>query len=294
MSLPGMRDRRSQTPGMERRALLTVLAAGTIAVLSSCGEDPKTASDGKAAGRAQAAAGDGPAAAKATSTLTDDAPPGLPPIPKANPGKPEVIFSAPAPTKNIALTVDDGFNKETVQGYVDFAQRTGIPLTLNPNGCYQHIWNKHAAALAPLIESGQVMIGNHTYNHLDMRGDPTRTRNDIEKNEDWIQKTFKITSRPYCRPPFGYRNAGTDQLAADLGYTKILMWDGDFGDWHSISPDALMTQARKWLHAGGIMLGHANYPTILGLFDQIQQLIAERGLKPVTLDTMFGTSRATG
>jgi hypothetical protein len=32
----------------------------------------------------------------------------------------------------------------------------------------------------------------------------------------------------------------------------------------------------------------------LGLFDQLQQLIADRNLQPVTLDTMFGTSRATG
>ena len=39
------------------------------------------------------------------------------------------------------------------------------------------------------------------------------------------------------------------------------------------------------------MLGHANHPTVLGLFDQIQQLIGQRGLTPVTLDEMFGTSR---
>jgi hypothetical protein len=42
------------------------------------------------------------------------------------------------------------------------------------------------------------------------------------------------------------------------------------------------------------MLGHANHPTILSLFDQIQALIADRGLQPVTLDEMFGTSRAAG
>jgi hypothetical protein len=42
------------------------------------------------------------------------------------------------------------------------------------------------------------------------------------------------------------------------------------------------------------MLGHANHPTVSALFDQIQALIAQRGLQPVTLDEMFGTSRAVG
>jgi len=39
------------------------------------------------------------------------------------------------------------------------------------------------------------------------------------------------------------------------------------------------------------MIGHANHPTVLGLFDQITALIAERALQPVTLDEMFGTHR---
>ena len=39
------------------------------------------------------------------------------------------------------------------------------------------------------------------------------------------------------------------------------------------------------------MLGHANHPTVLGLFDQISGIIHERGLQPVTLDEFFGTRR---
>ena len=36
------------------------------------------------------------------------------------------------------------------------------------------------------------------------------------------------------------------------------------------------------------------HPTVLDLFPRIQEIIAERDLQPVTLDEMFGTSRATG
>ena len=52
--------------------------------------------------------------------------------------------------------------------------------------------------------------------------------------------------------------------------------------------------AQRHLSAGRIVLGHMNHLTVLGLFPQLQAMIAERGLQPVTLDEMFGTSRATG
>jgi hypothetical protein len=42
------------------------------------------------------------------------------------------------------------------------------------------------------------------------------------------------------------------------------------------------------------MLGHANHPTVTELFPQILEIIQARNLQPVTLDTMFGTSRTTG
>jgi hypothetical protein len=60
------------------------------------------------------------------------------------------------------------------------------------------------------------------------------------------------------------------------------------------TPTELIGLAEEWLRPGTIMLGHLNYPTVLGLFDQIQSIIASRALEPVTLDEMFGTSRATG
>ncbi|GAA4811053.1 hypothetical protein GCM10023200_56070 [Actinomycetospora chlora] len=39
------------------------------------------------------------------------------------------------------------------------------------------------------------------------------------------------------------------------------------------------------------MLGHANHPTVLGLFDRIRELLSERDLQPATLDELFGTHR---
>ncbi len=146
-----------------------------------------------------------------------------------------------------------------------------------------------------MIESGQVQIGNHTFTHKDMvRATDAEVAHDISHNELWVQSTFGITSRPYLRPPYGAHDPRTDAIAGDLGFTQILMWNGTFGDSSLISPKTLVAQARRWLQPGSVFLGHANHPTITGLFDQITELIAARHLQPVTVDTMFGTSRSVG
>ncbi len=168
-------------------------------------------------------------------------------------------------------------------------------LYFSPNGVFRNLWELHADRLRTLIAAGRVQIGNHTWSHPDLRRlGAAAVREQIERNEEWIEKTFGVTARPWFRPPYGYHNVEVDGIAASLGYTNILMWNGTLGDATVESPAELLGLAQKWVQAGAIVLGHANHPTVLGLFDQLEQLIADRHLQPVTLDAMFGTSRALG
>jgi peptidoglycan/xylan/chitin deacetylase (PgdA/CDA1 family) len=216
-------------------------------------------------------------------------------IPAARPGPPRVVYQAAGPTNKIALTIDDGYCAPCAEAYAQFAAGTGIHITFSPNGMYQPIWNPLARILDPLIRAGQVQIANHTYHHVNLVASSNgRIEHEIERNEEWIQKTFGITARPWMRPPYGARSARTDEVAAGLGYRNILMWNGSFGDSELITQTELLTLARKWLRPGAIMLGHANHTTVTHVFSQIQAIIASRGLQPVTLDEMFGTSRALG
>ncbi len=295
---------------MDRRTLFTLLAVGAAQALTSCSADPARPEPSAAGGprpisEPVPAPAPAPASASApgrTIEVQTTAPQAgaatqraLPPIPAARPGSPSVVFGAPAPTRRIAITIDDGYSPETVAGYVEFARRSGIPITFAPNGAYRAIWDRHADVLRPLIEAGQVQIANHTWTHLNLLGRPDDAiRADIDKNEDWIERTFGIASRPWFRPPYGAHNGHVNALVGELGFTRILLWNGSFGDSTLISPEQLMDLARRYLQPGTIMIGHANHQTILGLFDQIQQLIADRKLEPVTLDTMFQTSRAVG
>jgi peptidoglycan/xylan/chitin deacetylase (PgdA/CDA1 family) len=194
--------------------------------------------------------------------------------------------------RQIALSVDDGYCNECVAGYVEFAHRTGTHLTFSPNGLYSHAWAPQAAVLRPLIDAGQVQIINHTFNHPNLTKVPTaKVREELERNEAWIVKTFATTTRPYYRPPFGRHNPAVDDTAAEIGLDRVVLWNGSLADSTLIPPQFLMEQARRYLQPGTIMLGHANHPTVLGLFDQLTTLIHDRTLTPVTLDEMFGSHR---
>lgn len=210
------------------------------------------------------------------------------PVNGGSSGATRVLTKGPATGNQIALTVDDGYNDEVVAGYVAFAQRTGIHLTFSPNGCYAHAWAPHANTLKPLIEAGQVQIINHTFTHHDLRKmSDAQIGAELNRNDEWVNTTFGTRTTPYYRPPFGFHNAHIDGVAAELGYRNTVLWNGSYGDSKLVTPDYLMSQARKYLQPGTIMLGHANHPTVLGLFDQIADLIRQRQLTPVTLEEMF-------
>ncbi|MGI9023322.1 MAG: polysaccharide deacetylase family protein [Acidimicrobiales bacterium] len=280
-------DHRCPLGSLDRRDFLTIVGVGLLGSLAGC---VRGGSGQNAAGGA-GGAGDAPPPSPPTEAPASS----LPAVPAARPGKPVVVTSAPGPTQMMALTVDDGYCAECVTGYVDFAERTGVHLTFLPNGAYRQFWDPHAARLRPLIAAGQVQVANHTWTHPDVTklGDAA-LRGELERNEGWIEDTFGITGRPYFRPPYGKHNTRTDEVAARLGYTSILLWNGTLGDATLETPEELLGLADQWMKAGTIMLGHANHPTVLGLFGQLQQIIADRKLQPVTIDAMFGTSRAVG
>jgi peptidoglycan/xylan/chitin deacetylase (PgdA/CDA1 family) len=205
------------------------------------------------------------------------------------------LFGGPTgsvPARQVALTIDDGYCDQCVAGYVAFAQRTGVHLTFSPNGRYDHAWAPRAPVLRPLIEAGQVQLINHTFNHPDLtRLSAGQVRAELERNEQWVASTFHTSTRPYFRPPFGRRNLAVVAAAGAVGFNRVVLWDGSYSDSVLVTPRFLMAQASRYLRPGVILLGHANHPTVLGLFDQILDLIRQRQLTPVTLDEMFGTQR---
>lgn len=215
-------------------------------------------------------------------------PPAAPQIPKYDlPDEP--IFSLPEDIGDyLAWTVDDGADPDVTMAYAQFAEQTGTRLTFFVNGVYEDSWRDAAPVLAPLIASGQVQIANHTLTHASLTdASDAAIQDELMRNHEVIEDIFGVDARPYYRPPYGYRDERTDAAAAAVGYTAPVMWYGSLGDSGLLTPEVLMGEADKWLLPGHIVLGHANAPTVTGLFPQLLDILAERNLQTVTLDDVY-------
>jgi peptidoglycan/xylan/chitin deacetylase (PgdA/CDA1 family) len=200
-----------------------------------------------------------------------------------------LVDALPGPGNGLALTIDDGTSSEVVGAFAALAVETGIRLTFFPNGCYRS-WEDNAAVLRPLVESGQVAMGNHTWSHPDLTtlGD-REVAEEISRNRDFLRTAFGVHDSPFFRPPFGARDERTDRIAADVGHPTIAMWNGTLGDSRVLGPDELLAFARQWFAAQAIIVGHANHPSVTTVYGQLLDLIAERQLQTVTLADVWAT-----
>jgi peptidoglycan/xylan/chitin deacetylase (PgdA/CDA1 family) len=193
------------------------------------------------------------------------------------------VSRLPGAGPDLALTIDDGTSTEVVGAFAAFAKDSGVRLTFFPNGCYRS-WADSATALRPLIESGQVAVGDHTWSHPDVTTlDDAALTDQIRRNQVFLRRTLGVRETPYFRPPYGAHDARTDRVAADLGHPTIALWDGTLGDDRLITADQLLAQARQWFQARRIVIGHANHPAVTTVWGELLDLIASRQLRTVTL-----------
>ncbi|MGQ4598015.1 polysaccharide deacetylase family protein [Nocardia sp. R6R-6] len=256
--------------------MLTLLAAGTAVALTGC-----AVAEGEPIGSGSAGA--------APSLLPQPAPPLLPP-PPGGPKTPipaATITALPGPGNTMALTVDDGASPEVVGAYIQFAKDTGARFTFFVTAYYDS-WAIHRNALRPLVESGQVQLGNHTWDHADLTNiSASAAAAQLQRAKTYLRDNFGVDGTPYFRPPFGRHNATVDRVAADLGYTVPTMWYGSLSDSGVITEEYLIECARQYFHAQTIVIGHANAPAVTHCYGQLVDIIKERNLSMVTLDDVL-------
>jgi peptidoglycan/xylan/chitin deacetylase (PgdA/CDA1 family) len=259
---------------MERRRFLLGLAAGLAGAAVGRGVTGLVDTD---------PAGVTPSLAAASVSTTE--------VPVPRPIRPPtgVVKALPGDGISLALTIDDGTNTEVVGAFAAFAAETGTRLTFFPNGCYRS-WEDNATALRPLVDSGQVALGNHTWSHPDLTtlGD-REVAEEIGRNRDFLRSVFGMRDSPFFRPPFGARNERIDRIAADEGHPTVVLWNGTLQDSRVLTAAELMAAAREWFAAQRIVVGHANHATVTTVYGDLLGLIAERGLRTVTLADVWAT-----
>ncbi|MFQ6329571.1 MULTISPECIES: polysaccharide deacetylase family protein [unclassified Nocardia] len=258
---------------MDRRRLLSMLAAGTAVALTGGVVAEGAPID-------SGSAGGGPILPPAPRLPP---PPGGPktPIPAST------ITALPGPGNTMALTVDDGASPDVVAAYIAFARDTGARFTFFVTAYYDS-WNMHRNALRPLVESGQIQLANHTWDHPDLtKLSGSAVAAQLNQAKSYLHNNFGVDGTPYFRPPFGRHNGTVDRVAADLGYTVPTMWYGSLSDSGVITEDYLIECARKYFNPQTIVIGHANAPAVTHCYGQLVDIIKERNLALVTLNDVL-------
>jgi peptidoglycan-N-acetylglucosamine deacetylase len=276
----GASDRGRAAPELNRRRFLGALAAATVAGVGAA----RLVVDPQPRTFAQA-----PAADVATSGPT--APSALLPPPPLSARIPlpggGALTKVPGEGDLLALTVDDGVSSEVVRAYTQFAKDTGIRLTFFVNGIYKS-WTENLGMLRPLVDSGQIQLGNHTWSHPDLTTlSKDEIAQQITRNDEFLKKTYGIGAKPYWRPPYAKRNAAVDAVAADLGYTVPTLWNGSLSDSTLITEDYIVKMADQYFTPQAIVIGHLNHLPVTHVYPQLVEIIRDRNLRTVTLNDVF-------
>lgn len=197
----------------------------------------------------------------------------------------EYLFAAPppppppAPSRPVHLTFDDG--------YVDLCQPvdmviglgihatfflTGQAILANP-GCVQR-----------LVAAGN-QLGNHTFAHENLtRLSYAGIISTLQRTEDAAQAVAGVSTRPYCRPPYGAINATVRQAAAAFG-CRMVMWDRDTLDWAGRLPGMVANTALSVGCNGEIVLLHTQaFPRDQFAVPTIVQTLKDRGCTLTNVD----------
>jgi peptidoglycan/xylan/chitin deacetylase (PgdA/CDA1 family) len=197
------------------------------------------------------------------------------------------LSSLPGDGDLLALTLDDGVNTQVVRLYTQFAKDTGVRLTYFVNGRYAS-WTDNRDLLRPLVESGQIQLGNHTWSHPDLATLPKdQVAEQLRRNHQFLMTTYGVDARPYYRPPYGSHNPVVDAVAAGLGYSVPTLWSGSLEDQNIIGEDEIVKMANKYFKPQAIVIGHLNHLPVTRVYDQLVDVIRARNLRTVTLDDVF-------
>ena len=275
-------------PQPNRRAVLTLGAAAAVGVLAGCAAPSQ-------AGSNPTSPAPTPTGRPRPQTAAPPAPVPPAPVPPAAPAIQKVpapngtIDSLPGEGSLLAWTIDDGASAEVISAYAAFAAASGIRLTMFVTGTYT-AWDESVATLAPLLATGQVQLGNHTWSHADLTTlDDAGVADELQRNHDFIADAFGVDARPFYRPPYGFHDDRVDAIAADLGYYVPTLWYGSLSDSGEIPAELIVDFARQWFLPQHIVIGHLNFMPVTTVFDQLQAIIAERGLTTVTLNDVFSS-----
>lgn len=200
----------------------------------------------------------------------------------------EVIWEVPMEDKMIALTFDDGPYPNTTEKILDLLKLYDAKATFFVIG---NKVERFPETIKREVAEGHE-VANHTFNHVYFK----RSINSATIREE-IVKTDKALEaltgkKPLLfRPPGGYYNERSIEIAKTLGYTTIMWsWHQDTNDWRSPGVNAIVNKVVNNARNGDIVLLHDYIQGSLQTVKALEVILFEldkRGFKFVTVSDLM-------
>jgi peptidoglycan/xylan/chitin deacetylase (PgdA/CDA1 family) len=187
--------------------------------------------------------------------------------------------------KVVLLTFDDGPKEkdqlEKLLGALDSHQAKAIFFV---NG---YRVQKKPELLKLIHERGQT-IGNHSWDHIDLKKEPEERVNSQIGDVQRIVKETIGTAPAFFRPPFGSANDYVKKRAAKENML-FMTWSNGSEDWLSTNqkPEGVIKRVLEQLHPGSNILMH-ELPWTADALDDLLTKLEERGysfVDPGQIDT---------
>lgn len=178
----------------------------------------------------------------------------------------------------IALTFDDGPNAQCTGRLLDGLKKREVKATFFLIGANA---KANPELVKRIYEEGH-LIGNHTYNHVEItKKSDAEAKKEIEDTDDVI---YGITGEhvEYMRPPFGVWQKNLE-LNMDV---MPVMWTIDPLDWTTENTDEIVNKVVTEAEENDIILLHDCYETSVDAALRIVDILKEKGFEFVTVDEL--------
>jgi peptidoglycan/xylan/chitin deacetylase (PgdA/CDA1 family) len=187
----------------------------------------------------------------------------------------------------VAITLDDGPDPEITPQVLRILAEHGAQATFF---CIAERADRYPALVRECVRAGHA-VENHSYHHrrsFALLG-WWQLRRELEQAQRRLSTLAGVAPR-FFRAPAGLRSPWLDPLLQRLGLT-LASWTRRGFDTVSGDAEAVLARLSRNLHAGDILLlhdGHAarsagGEPVVLQVLPRLLELLAQRGLRTVTL-----------
>ncbi|WP_308639112.1 polysaccharide deacetylase family protein [Paenibacillus silvisoli] len=195
------------------------------------------------------------------------------------------IDKAATTNKVVLLTFDDGPKEDKMMSsLLDTLDKHKAKAIFFVNG---YRVKAHPELLKKIADRGQT-IGNHSWDHIDLKKESQAS---VQKQVDDVQKIVKdvIGTEPvFFRPPFGSGNDYVKKVVRDRGML-YMTWSNGSLDWDSSTknkPDKVIANVLEQLHPGVNILMH-ELPWTTEALDELLTKLESKGygfIDPATID----------